>query len=443
MSHLHHLGSSVNAAGVVPLRPDRPRLGLMALLLLAAMPVRLPTEVPLLGSVSVLDLFLFLASWTLVLDLPLRPLNWGYSSVVSLMAVPAVASLLSVVWSGDPVTSVKAALAYLEGLVAYLFVVRELEGLTPTRVIRYIGRYALLLTIPAVLLLLHVPGFAPYEPGLSQSSGSYISYYTRLSHPVLGRSNNLAAALAIFVPPLLYWGHTRRQSSASIVGFITLIAVAATLSRGLFLAAFIAGLAYLLLLRRTSAAPRRSVVGKLIGVMIGLFVAAVALYQLNPPTREFFAGRLSGTNIDLRVNLYDEAFRRILDRPLLGYGADAAGSSDVALTVDVHNTYVQQVLNFGLPLGIVVGLAIAALPIPFLLRRRIHPIAGAIGFAVLIEVVSFCFESSFEGTVIRVILYLSLGLLTGLLKAAEVEAEAIPSTKTSRPASRKTPERGT
>jgi O-antigen ligase len=432
VSQLHAVALSVNATGVTPLRPDRPRLGLMALLLLAAMPVRLPIEVPLVGSVSVLDLFLFLACWTFVLDLPLRSLNRGYSSLMSLMALPVVASLVSVAWSVHPVTSVKAALAYLEGLVAYLFVVRELEGLSPARVITYIARFAVLLTIPAVLLLLHVPGFAPYEPGLSQSSGNYISYYTRLSHPVLGRSNNLGAALAIFIPPLLYWGHTRRQLSASIVGFITIVAVAATLSRGLFLAAFFAGLVYLLLLRRTSAAPRRSVVGKLIVVMIGLLAAPVALYQLNPPTREYFAGRLSGANVDLRVNLYEEAFRRILDRPVMGYGAD---SSDVILNADVHNTYLQQVLNFGLPLGVVVGLAIAALPIPFLLRRRIHPIAGAIGFAVSIEVVSFCFESSFEGTVLRVIVYLSLGLLTGLLTAAQAEATAL--TETSRPVSRK------
>jgi hypothetical protein len=57
----------------------------------------------------------------------------------------------------------------------------------------------------------------------------------------------------------------------------------------------------------------------------------------------------------------------------------------------------------------------------FLLRRRIEPLAGVIGLAVGVGVVLFCFEPSFDGTGLRVILYLFLCLLTGLLKAAEAE----------------------
>jgi hypothetical protein len=43
---------------------------------------------------------------------------------------------------------------------------------------------------------------------------------------------------------------------------------------------------------------------------------------------------------------------------------------------------------------------------------------------VLVEVISFAFESSFEGTVLRVIFYLTLGLLVGLVRAADRESAA-------------------
>src|SRR5829696_8142116 len=175
---------SAGVAEAVHARPDRQRLALMALLLVAAMPVRIPINVPLVGSISILDVFLVLASATLILDLPSRRLNWGYSPLPVLMAVPTVVSLMSVIWSDDRVATLNSTIVYLEGILAYLFVVRELEMLSPDRVVAYIRRFALLVTIPAVLLLLHVPGFEPYDPALSESSGDYISYYTRLSsHP--------------------------------------------------------------------------------------------------------------------------------------------------------------------------------------------------------------------------------------------------------------------
>jgi O-antigen ligase len=394
----------------------------MLVLLAAAMPVRLPFPVPVVGSVSVLDLLLIVMLVTLYLDLPWRRLDWGPPILAAALAVPPAASALSVLWSQDRVGTVRTTISYLEALVAYLFVLRELEGLPAARVVAYLRRYAWLVTLPAVLLTLHVPGFAPQAPGLSPSSGDYISYYTRLSHPILGRSNSLATVLAILVPPLLYWGHTRRDRRATLAGLVALTAVVLTLSRGVYAAFLIAGLGYLVLLRRPAGGPRRPVIGKVILATLGLAAATTALYELNPATREFISGRLSPANVARRADLYAVAFNKIAERPVLGYGAGAVPDGDVALTVDVHNTYVQQFLYFGLPLGGLVGAVITALPVVFLMRRRASPLTGAVTYAVLVEVISFAFESSFEGTVLRVIFYLTIGLLAGLLRAAETGA---------------------
>jgi O-antigen ligase len=424
----------------------------MLVLLAAAMPVRLPLQVPVANSVSVLDLLLIAALVTFYLDLPWRRLDLGHPPLAAALAVPPAACALSILWSQDRVETARTLVMYVEAFVAYLFVTRELEGLPATRVIAYIRRYAWLVTLPAVLLILRVPGFAPAEPELSPTSADYVSYYTRLSHPVLGRSNSLATVLAILVPPLLYWGHTRRDRRATLAGVLALTAVVCTLSRGVIVAFAVAGLGYGALLRRPAAAPRRPVLGKVVAVTFGLAAGASALYELNPTTREFIGSRFNPTNVLRREDLYAIAFEKIAIRPVLGYGAGVVPDSDAALTVDVHNTYVQQLLYFGLPLGVLVGVVVAGLPVVFLARRRVDPLAGAVGYAVLVEVISFAFESSFEGTVLRVLFYLTVGLLAGLLRAAEANgaragpttperdsAGGLPQPPSARPGARSTP----
>jgi O-antigen ligase len=374
------------------------------------------------GSVSVLDLVLIALLGTLYLDLPWRRLSWGPQPLAIALLIPPAVSALSVLWTQDRDATVRSTIVYAEAVVAYLIVLRELEGLSAARVIAFLRRYAWLVTLPAVLLLLHVPGFQPEEPGLSPTSGDYLSYYSRLSHPVLGRSNNLATVLAILVPPLLYWGHSRRDRRATTAGLIALTAVVLTLSRGVLVAFAVGGIGYLLLLRRPPGSPRRPVLAKVIAATLGLAGAAAALYELNPDTREFFLGRLSTANVTRRADLYSVAFQKIAEHPLLGYGAGVVPDRDSALFVDVHNTYLQQLLYFGLPLGVLVGAVIAALPIFFVARRWRTPVAGAAAYAVLVEAISFAFESSFEGTVLRVIFYLTLGLLVGLVRSAQAEA---------------------
>ncbi|SDS07564.1 O-antigen ligase family protein [Actinopolymorpha singaporensis] len=404
----------------------------MLVLLAAAMPLRIPLPWPVvgsvIGSVSILDLLLLVAAASLVPNLLRRRLNLGYRTLAMALAIPPLVAALSLLWSQDRAESLRTTLISVEAFIAYLFITRELEGLSAERVVAYLGRYAWLVLVPAVLLMLHVPGFGPY--GSDYHTGYAVSYYARLSHPVLGGSNNLATVLAILVPPLLYWGHSRRDWRATLAGLIAAMGVVCTLSRGVLAASVIAGVGYLALLpiSRRPWARRRPVPGKVLGkVLIGtlsLSAGAVALYRFNPPTHEYISGRLSPDSILKRVELYSEASEKIGARPFLGYGAGVIPYGDPVNPVDVHNTYVQQALSFGLPLGVIVGVAIAGLPLFFLLRRRVHPLAGPLGYAVLVEVVTFAFESSYEGTVLRVLFYLLLAMLAGLLRAATIESTA-------------------
>lgn len=106
------------------------------------MPVRLSGSILFLNSLSILDILLIVAAVTLFLDLAFRPPNLGYRGLFLLLCVPLVMSVLSLVWSEDRTASLRAVIISLEALVAYLFVVREMEGLDPGREGRREGQRA-------------------------------------------------------------------------------------------------------------------------------------------------------------------------------------------------------------------------------------------------------------------------------------------------------------
>lgn len=394
----------------------------MVVLLAAAMPVRVSGAFPLVNSVSILDILLILVAGTLCLDLTFRPLDLGYRPLFAMLSVPLVLSAVSILWSQDRPETARSVIIYTEGLVAYLFVVRELNGLRAARIIAYIRRFAILLIIPGVLLLLHVPGFAPQEPDLSRSSGSYISYYTRLSHPVLGRSNNLATLLAFFAPLLLYWGHVKHDRRTTLAAFVTLLAIFLTLSRGVLLAFLIGMLVFAPLAAAHRYGGRYGLGGKVTAVVALGAVAVVLLTTFNPATREFFAGRLSLTNVSERTELLSRALTKIASRPVLGYGAGVTPDDDPLLDIDVHNTFLQQVVYFGIPLGLLTSLTLCGLA-AFFLARRATPVAGVIGYTLIVQLVLFLFESSLEGTVLRVLFYMSVGSAAALLRSVEEESD--------------------
>jgi hypothetical protein len=415
----------------------------MAVLVAAAMPLR-AHSLPLISSASILDALLLLLAVTLFLDLAFRPVDIGYASLFWLLSVPLFVSILSFTWSADRLATLRVAINYAEGLIAYLIVVRELQGLSPSRIVTYIKRFSYLVIIPAVLLLLHVPGFEPrVETG--PSSGDYLGYFSRLSHPLIGASNNLATVLAFFVPILLYWGHTRHDRAAARAGVISVIAIGLTLSRGILLAFVLAGLLYLPFRARWRDPAGRGLGTKIaVAVLLGAFGIGV-FYAVNTPTNSFFKSRASAVNVERRTQLFSYSFAQIGADPVLGGGAGVAGdrlpiqantdaesvdlysatpvtnSSPQRARLDVHNAYLQQALFYGLPLGLLVSLALCGTAGVFLARRRTVALAGVIAYTLMVQLISFLFEGSFEGTLLRVLFYLSIGLATALVRSVERE----------------------
>jgi hypothetical protein len=311
-------------------------------------------------------------------------------------------------------------------VVAYLFVVQETRGLGPSQVLMYMRRFVYLLILPGILLLLNVPGFGPQEAGISPNSGDYISYYTRLSHPVLGRSNNLATLLAFFVPPLLYWGARYRDARCTRAGLVALVGVCLTLSRGVILALLLCGLLYLLVSpsSRLARVARRSSKVRTLAAGGLMFAAVVLLYVLNPSTKEFFADRLSPVNLEARWAFISLAAIKILQSPALGYGGGVTPDQDPDLALGVHDAYLQQVLYYGIPLGLVVCMSLVGI-CRFFFQQVRADLGRILGFSVLVQLLIFVFESSFEGTVLKVLFYLCIGFAAGLLRSAEGSGESV------------------
>jgi O-antigen ligase len=151
-------------------------------------------------------------------------------------------------------------------------------------------------------------------------------------------------------------------------------------------------------------------------------VAIVVLYGVNPPTHEFVGGRLSLANVHERSALISLSLAKIATRPVLGYGAGVTPDHDPFLEQGVHNAYLQQLVYYGLPLGLLVSAALCGTAGVFLARRRSTALAGVIVYALIVQLVIFLFESSFEGTVLRVLFYLSVGLAAALLRSVEAES---------------------
>jgi O-antigen ligase len=163
---------------------------------------------------------------------------------------------------------------------------------------------------------------------------------------------------------------------------------------------------------------------------VALPLGLALLYAFNRATREFFLTRFSSANATMRLDFLSEALPKIEERPLLGFGGGVAPdfAEDLAR---VHNTYVQQLLNFGLLLGSIAALALIGTAVFFFSRWRTSGVARVVGFTLTAQLVIFAVESSFEGTTLRVLFYLSIGLAASLVRASE--AQDLPSSTESEP----------
>jgi len=383
------------------------------LLVAAALPVRFP--VPALGrSLSVFDVVV------VVLVVPflwlVRRQGWPrvpmpYLVLAALMIGLGAASML---WTADRGDTVVHVVVSIESLLVFAYAMTFLRWTRERPWQRWLQFFVLLLLVPGVLLWLGVPGFQP-PAEIDPRSGDYWSYFVRLSHPFIGRSNNLATLLVLFVVPLARWALRTRRPWDVAVALVTVVALVLTLSRGVLLALAIVLVAFVV----SDRAWRRPVLRALLWAVPVLAVAAAVAF-INPFTRGLIVARLSLANVDARVVLLADFWNDVGTHWLLGVGGGVGP--------DVHNTFAQQVLSFGVFGGLAVIVALIASGRWWFRRRSaIRPLLGRIaGLGVVALLVSLLVESSFEGNLLRPLIWLGWGLLAVLVSRVSQRVVSAP-----------------
>ena len=193
-------------------------------------------------------------------------------------------------------------------------------------------------------------------------------------------------------------------------------AVVLTQSRGIVAATLLGGLVFFV-------AERRRVLRWLPGVALGsALVLSIGYfyYQINQTVQTYLADRFRFTTIQVRRDILSAALDRLSDAPILGYGGGVVPGGDPILADGVHNTYLQQMLYYGIPLGLVASTALwmlAALLFRWPTRNKaVALMAVAMGVTMLVQLVQFLGETSFEATLPKSALYLFVGLCVVILR---------------------------
>ena len=168
------------------------------------------------------------------------------------------------------------------------------------------------------------------------------------------------------------------------------------------------------------------IVGAAVYVFTSRYAFSVGERQISG--RDIVIDRLSNPGtVEVRAATYRTSLMLVWRRPLLGYGTgvfdpDRSGQ----LTGTSHSTYLQQLLFYGVPLGMLSSLAWIVLAHMFWKWNTKTPdarrFAKAVGAALAVILIAAATETFMEATVPRLLIYLLVGMSTALLNASNASA---------------------
>ena len=400
-----------------------PALGLVCLLAVAAFPVRLGGALPgTPTTVSLFDLAMpFVLAHYLFLVLSSRSAPSGRPyGVLRLGIVTGVVCAASVLWSVNTSETLLVSISHAEAVLVFLYVLMVTRNRSPASVICYICLYLTLLLIPAILLEAHVSGFQP-PPEVDRNSGDYLSYFVRLSHPFIGRSNNLATLLGFFALPLLYWALRHTSRMAGLFSLVAFTGVVLTFSRGVLLGLLIGFLGLALTTRGIGV---RVFALAFLGMVVSALLSYV-FYTSSSDVQLTILNRLSFQGVQDRFDLLSVVGDISNGNWWIGSGGNAS--------ISVHNVFLQQFVDYGLFLSVPLSLVFLWTLRSFF-GRRASEAGRAVGWGMVALFASFLSESSFEGTLLLPLLFLGFGLGVALVLAQERAAPCASSSgKAKRP----------
>lgn len=385
--------------------------------------IELPTLVA--NSFSFFDLVLFSLFLLVILQILVKlniKFSLGDRFAFIILLVPAVSAFASIIWSQDVGASVRSVVNYCESIIAFLLAVNIFERLTVKQIITRLASILFLLLSGTALSYIGIPGLDPLTlvPDESPEALEYLSsYYTRLSHPFIGLSNNYAGILSFLCILYLGCGAALKSRKSIVCFWISLLAVILTFSRGCLLSLATCLILYIIVSKdQIKLLPKLTAMFLLAVVILSFLLQGEFLNSHRDIIEQTSENRLSSENVSQRIEKFEIGLEMLSQAPILGYGAGMA-SHNWILYGGTHNTYLEQLLYYGIPLGTIVVISLLSLPWRFLRKLPCDTpesiLRTSLGLGILSQLLIFLSQASNEGTLLKVWFYFSVGLGVALV----------------------------
>lgn len=400
----------------------------LAFLLSMLFPYRLWLPAGPIRTFTLLDIVIIAYGVVLLLRAAMRnELYVGSTLLWFLLATPLLLAVLSLAWTQNTVATIKFIVYQGIALLGYVVVVNLLRHRDPHTILKLAGTFAVGSILLAMLYWSRIPivwsmfNFA-LGSELDPESYEYAAAFARLDSPFWGRSNDFGTVLAVFALFFLGVALATGYKKWLFFFFATSLGVVLTLSRGVILSVTVAILPALFIQKLT-----RRKLQQLVILLLIVFITLVVLF--------FFIQAISNTGIDIldsrlnnasnllsRFEKYEYGLQLIAERPLLGAGAGrymAAADTD-ALDSALHNTFLEYMASFGIPLGMLASASLLAIPFYFWFAVRKTPtrsIGRYIALAVTAYILVASNQTSNEAVMPRLGFFLFLGFALAYLKS--------------------------
>lgn len=397
-----------------------------------AMPVRLQFSIGALNTLSILDF----AIWALALVYLLRSLlskaYIGNKTLLILLFVPLFASILSLLWSMDVLSTVKNSVYILTAIAGYWVTVNLFHNSSPKAIANAIALLIVASIAVALLYWSRIPlVWAIFRFPVEQTSGldsySLAARFARLDHPYLGRSNDFATTLALFSTLLLGIALISKSSKYLLITSVGLVGILMTLSRGVMVSMLIV-LGPAIYLRW----PSRKVLAMTGILILGLIPVFFFVQSITNSGIDILDSRLNDlSNVAARFERFGVAWNMIAAAPLLGLGGGRfIGVSVNDVSSAVHNTFLEQWASYGLILGTIVSASFLATPLIFFRWQSTHLIVKKVakfaGLAVLTYLLVCTNQTSNEAVMPRLLYHVFLAVAVAFLSGLEQAMHSEP-----------------
>jgi O-antigen ligase len=393
------------------------------------MPMRLWFSFGPFHTLTILDI----ALWLLVAGMAIfsRRITFGHNILFGALCIPVLVAMVSLIWSEDPLSTVKVILYSLTGVWGYLVVVNLLHRCSARFIGMCMGLFVVVAVSIAILYWLRIP-FVWSVLGVSLEDFSsldplgYASEFARLNSPYLGKSNDFGTVLALYVPFFAGIAGITSRKRYAIFAFVAAMGVLLTLSRGVILST----VGVLALALAVHFSFRNFTITVLAA---GLLILPVIWFtaRVEQTGIDVIDLRLNDqSNIKARFDRFTFALDEIAQSPLLGRGGGRYVSKEGSnIDSAFHNTYLEQWASYGLVFGTVCILALIALVWCLFQYTKnqgsVRTVARFAGLSVLSFLIICTNQTSNESAIPSLMLRLFLGYAVAYLLAFRREQSHI------------------